>query len=306
MVTSPEMGLRSITRLWVVALGLAGCGAADVGRSPVQVDRVVASSPDDEAALREAVTGALGRGREFAVASGGLGGALRLGVWLSASDQAGPQVSAAQAELRPAAMFLHVELEVPAKLRSQFDVPTITAQAQLPGGVVSGAALASAAEAALAVLELRFELAAGRSEAAAALLQAEDPELRLLALEWVRDHPGAGLADAVAGQLEHESPQVVVLALEVLAVVGEERHAGAVVRRAERSPGLAREAYRALAALGGPDAVGFLRFATENEDEPGLRGEAERALAIALLGPGERVAARPLGVDLPRVARGHR
>jgi hypothetical protein len=299
------MGLRSITRLWVVTLGLTGCGATEVGRSPVHVDRVVASSPEAEMALREAVTAALGHGREFAVASGSLG-ALRLGAWLSPSDQAGPQHQAVEPEVRPAALFLHIELEVPATLRSQFDVATITAQALLPGGVMSGSALTAAAGLAVEVLELRLELAAGRTEAAAALLRVPDPEVRLLALEWVRDHPGAGFADAVAEQLEVESPEVVVLALEVLAVVGDERHAGAVVRRAERSPGLAREAYRALAALGGPDAVGFLRFATDNEDEPGLRAEAERALATALLGPGERVAARSLGVDLPRVARGHR
>jgi hypothetical protein len=300
------MRLRSITRLWVVALGLAGCGATDVGRAPVFVDRVVASSPGDEAVLREAVTGALGRGREFTAASGGLGGALRLGAWLSPSDQSGPQSSMTPSELRPATLFLHIELEVPATLRSQFDVPTITAQAGLPDAAVSGPALAHAAGAALEVLELRLDLAAGKSEAAVGLLKAEDPEIRLLALEWVRDHPGVGLADAVAAQLESATPEVVVLALEVLAVVGDERHAGAVVRRVERSPGLAREGYRALAALGGPDAVGFLRFATDNEDEPGLRAEAERALATALLGPGERVAARSLGVDLPRVARGHR
>jgi len=296
------MRLRSITAAWVVALGLVGCGATDAGRAPVLVDRVVASSPDEEVALREAVTGALGRGREFTAAPSGL----RLGAWLSSSDQAGPQPSMTRTDLRPAALFLHVELEVPARLRSQFDVPTITAQAELPGAAVSDAALANAAGAALAVLELRLDLAAGKTEAAVALLRADDPELRLLALEWVRDHPGAALADAVADQLEFEAPQVVMLALEVLVVVGDERHASAVVRRAERSPGLAREAYRALAALGGPDAVGFLRFATDNEDEPGLREEAERALATALLGPGERVAARPLGVDLPRVARGHR
>ena len=302
------MRLRSITRLWVVALGLTGCGADEVGRAPVTLDRVLASSPEDEAALREVVIDALGQSREFAATSGSLGtigGALRLGVWVSSSDQAGPLHAAALAELRPAATFLHVELEVPARLRSQFDVPTITAQAEVPGGS-SRPALARAAEAALAVLELRLELAAGRADAAATLLQADDPELRLLALEWARDHPGVGLADAVAGQLEHEQPQVVLLALEVLAVVGDERQAGAVVRRAERSPGLASEAYRTLAALGGPDAVGFLRFATDNEDEPGLRAEAERALAAALQGPGERVAARPRGVDLPRVARGHR
>jgi len=300
------MGLRSITLRWVVALGLAGCGAEDGGRAPVLIDRVLASSAEDEAALREVVSEALGRSREFAATTGGIGGALRLGAWLSPSDQAGPLHAAALAGLPPTAVFLHVELEVPPRLRSQFDVPTITARAEVPMAMLSKPALASAAEMALGVLELRLALAEGQSEAAVALLQTEDPELRLLALEWVGDHPAAGLADAVARQLEHEEPQVVALALEVLAVVGEERHAGAVVRRAERSPGLAREAYRALAALGGPDAVGFLRFATDNEDEPGLRAEAERALATALLAPSERVAARPHGVDLPRVARGHR
>lgn len=301
------MGLRRIAALWVVALGLAACGVEDGGRAPVLVDRVLAGSPADEAALREAVTAALATGQAFTAATGGLG-ALRLGAWLSPSDQGGAPrvVEEEEAAPRPAAMFLHVELEVPARLRSQFDVPTITARVPLPDARPTDAALTSAAAAALAVLELRLELAAGRVEAAVALLQAEDPELRLLALEWARDHPAAGLADAVAVQLEHEQAQVVLLALEVLAALGDERHARAVVRRAERSPGLAREAYRALGALGGPDAVGFLRFATANEDEPSLRAEAERALATALAGPGERVAARPIGVDLPRLARGHR
>ena len=57
---------------------------------------------------------------------------------MSPSDQAGPRVSAADPEVRPAEMYLHVELEVPARLRSQFDVATITAQAQLPGQVPLG------------------------------------------------------------------------------------------------------------------------------------------------------------------------
>ena len=300
------MGMRLMTTVWALVSALAGCNPADSGRSPVLIDRVVASSPEDEAALREVVTDALAHSREFAATMGGIGGALRLGAWLSPSDQAGPLHAAALGGLPPTAMYLHVELEVPARLRAQFDVATITARAEVPVAMLSRPALASAAEMALGVLELRLALAEGQSDAAAALLRTEDPELRLLALEWVRDHPGAGLADAVAGQLEHEQPQVVTLALEVLAAVGDERHAGAVVRRAERSPGLASQAYRTLAALGGPDAVGFLRFATDNEDDPGLRAEAERALATALLGPAERVAARPLGVDLPRVARGHR
>ena len=69
---------------------------------------------------------------------------------------------------------------------------------------------------------------------------------------------------------------------------------------------LAREGYATLAVLAGPDAVGFLRFAAANEDDLELQREAERALSAALAGSGERVPSRSHGVDLPRVARGHR
>lgn len=306
-------GLRSIAAGWIFACGLAGCGAGDGGRAPVTVERVLAGSPEREASLRAALGAALERSAEFVDASGRLG-ALRLAVWLSASDQDGPLHAAAvghgaledAASPSPSALFLHVELEVPSDLRSQFDVPAITTRMRLPDTDPAAPALASAAEAALQVLNLRLGVARGRGDAAAALLGADDPELKLLALEWIRDHPGPGLADAVAGQLEQGDPEVVALALEVLTAIGEARHAAAVVRRVERSPALAREGYRALAVLGGADAVGFLRFAAANEDEPGLRAEAERALSAALAGPGERVAARSHGVDLPRVARGHR
>ena len=274
------------------------------------IDRAVAGSPERDATLHAAVTAALDRSEEFADTPGRLGGALRLAAWLSASDQSGPAHAAgaagAAATAKPAALFLHVELEVPADLRAQFDVPAITARVALPDLEPGAPTLASAAEVALQVLGHRLGVARGRGEAAVALLGADDPELKLLALEWIRDHPGPGLADAVAGQMEQNDPQVVALALEVLTTIGEERHAAAVVRRAERSPALARAAYQALAVLGGADAVGFLRFAAANEDEPGLRAEAERALSAALAGPGERVAARSHGVDLPRVARGHR
>ncbi len=282
------------------------CGSDDAGRAPVEIDRVTAATPAQEADLRTAVTTALGSSADF-VTGGGLGGSLGLAAWISASDQALARVvPRAGGEVTPAALFLHIELEVPATLRKQFDVPAITARAALPDTEPTPEMLATAARSALEVLELRLALARGEPEAAALLLRAEDPELVLLALEWTRDHPGPLLADAVAGQVDHSDPQVVRLALEVLAEIGEARHASVVVRRVERWPALAREGYRTLAVLGGPDAIGFLRFAAANEDESELRGEAERALDAALANSGERVASRRHGVDLPRVARGHR
>ncbi len=292
----------------VVAIwGLLACGVGDARRAPVEIERVMAATPELEAGVRTAVATAMTGSEDF-MAGGGIGGALRLGAWISASDQAPgrgelPRVTGPAA---PAVLFLHVELEVPATLRKQFDVPAITARVKLPDTQPGPAQLEAAAREALEVLGLRLALARGEPEAAALLLRSGDPEVVLLALEWTRDHPSSLLADAVAGQVDSEDPRVVRLGLEVLAVLGEARHASVVVRRVERSPGLAREGYRTLAALGGPDAVGFLRFAAANEDESELRAEAERALDSALASSGERVASRPHGVDLPRVARGHR
>lgn len=301
LLWSPRMLRRSIVALSLVA-ALMGCGAGDGGRMVVEVDRVDASSAELRADLQTAVSEALASSAAFTAGSGRLGGALRLGTWVSASDLGGPP----RGGVTPSALFLHVELEVPAALRKHFDVAAITARARLPDTEPGPAALAAAARSALEVLELRLALAGGDAEAAALLLRAEDPELVLLALEWTRDHPSPLLADAVAGQVEHGDPEVVRLALAVLEGIGESRHASTVVRRIERSPALARDGYSALGVLGGPDAVGFLRFAAANEDDPELRREAERALSAALLDSGERVAARPHGVDLPKVARGHR
>jgi hypothetical protein len=292
---------RSPLLAWCV-VALFGCGAGGTGRAPVDLERVTATSPALESTLETAVADALGASAAF-VAGGRLGGALKMSGWVSASDQGGrPQVGAAPAS----ALFLYLELEVPADLRQHFDVAAIRARAPLARVDPTPVELRTAADAALEVLRLRLALARGDAEAAALLLRAQDPELVLLALEWTRDHPNPLLADAVADQVGHADLQVVRLALEVLATLGDERHASAVVRRVERWPALAREAYSTLAVLGGPDAVGFLRFAAANEDDPELRREAERALASALAGTGERVTPRSHGVDLPRVARGHR
>ena len=298
-------------RRLAMAMGLALCLACGVesGRAAVAIDRVTATSPELEAMLTTAVGEALADSPDFAVGGGRFAGALRLVGWVSASDQGGrpsrPGAGGAGGA-RPAALFLYLELEVPAALRRHFDVPAITARAGLDGPVPSQAGLLAAATTALGVLALRFALAGGDAQAAMLLLRADDPELVLLALEWTRDHPSPLLADAVAEQVGNADLQVVRLALEVLTQVGDGRHASAVVRRVERWPALAREGYATLAVLGGPDAVGFLRFAASNEDDLELQREAERALSAALVGTGERVASRPHGVDLPRVARGHR
>jgi len=301
------MRRRAASGALVLAIGgLLACGVGDARRAPVEIERVMAATPALEAELRAAVAIATAGSVDFEARSG-IGGALRLAAWTSASDQVPgrgevPRVAGPAA----AVLFLHVELEVPATLRKQFDVPAITARVKLPDTQPSPAQLEAAAREALEMLGLRLALGRGEPEAAALLLRSEDSEVVLLALEWTRDHPSSLLADAVAGQVDSEDPRVVRLALEVLAEVGEARHASVVVRRVERWPALARDGYRTLAVLGGPDAVGFLRFAAANEDESELRREAERALDSALASSGERVASRPHGVDLPRVARGHR
>lgn len=287
-----------------MALGLAlnlACEPSS-GRAVVAIEQVTATSPELAGLTQAAIVEAVAASPDFAT-EGGLG-ALRLAGWVSASDQGGrPQVGGG---VVPAALFLYLELEVPAALRRQFDVPAITARARLDGPVPSEAGLKLAATGVLGVLALRFALARGDAEAAMRLLRSEDPELVLLALEWTRDHPSLLLADVVAAQVANPELRVVRLALEVLAQIGDARHASAVVRRVERSPALAREGYATLAVLGGPDAVGFLRFAAANEDDLEQQRQAERALSAALAGTGERVPPRLHGVDLPRVARGHR
>ncbi|MBL9104273.1 MAG: hypothetical protein JNL82_25230 [Myxococcales bacterium] len=276
-------------RAWiapVLGLWLVACGGPP--RYEITVDRVVAGT-FDEAGVRTALADAVAASGEFA--AGEPHDALRLHASLVPGDDGPPR--------------LHLELGVPDDLRGHFDVPAIRASAPVDG------TLASAAAEAVQVLAWRFALARGRTDAAVGLLGAHDPETVLLALEWIRDRPAAAdpgpeLADAVARRLEQDDPEVVLLALDVLARVGQARHASAVIRRVERWPGLAREAYRTLGALGGADAVGFLQFAAANEDDAALQAEAARSLAAAQGGPSERVAARPSGVDLPRTVRGHR
>lgn len=288
--------LRLIAALALSPLLLAGCGADDSGRRPVRLDAVLSRDSAAEARLDAALRAALEQSTWFSPRSLELGGALRAGALLEREEASGRWV-------------LHLDLEVPPDLRPRFAATSISSATAVAAedGAPSLEALAGAAARAVFGLEAQCRLASGELRALDDLLASDDPEHLLLALRWVRDRADAARADAVATLLGHRDSRVSLAAVEVLGEVGGPDHAGAVVRRVQlMDPRATREAYRALAQLGGPDAVGFLGFAAANEDDPELRREAERALSAAMSGrrPGPAEVAR--GVDLPKVARGHR
>lgn len=279
----------------LVLLGvLGGCGE-DAKRFPVRVEvladgaRLVA---DDR--LEGAVEAALAESSMFAPRR--LGEGLRAGAALVREpDDERWQV--------------RVEVEVPRELEKAFAVPVIGAVATAGVGEQRppAEAIARAASEAVRGLEAQCRLARGDLQALSLLLGSGEPEQLLVALRFIRDREAGEHADTVVPLLEHRDPRVGRTALEVLGVVGRQEHAAAIVRRVQLlDPRATREAYRALATLGGPDAVGFLQFAAANEDDPELRSEAERALSSALSGRSPGAEAGPRGVDLPKIARGHR
>lgn len=275
-------------------LGILGCGE-DAGRFPVRVE-VVADGERlvADAQLEGVVEAALAGGSMFTPRSVGEG--LRAGAALVHDAEAG------QWQVR-------IEVEVPPELKPAFVVPVIGAVATAGVGPErpQPAALVEAAHAAVRGLEAQCRLARGDLEALSQLLASGEPDQVMVALRFIRDREAHELADRVVPLLEHRDPRVGRTALEVLGAVGGQEHAAAIVRRVHMlDPRATREAYRALAELGGPDAVGFLRFAADNEDDPELRVEAERALSSALSGRTRPAAASPRGVDLPKLARGHR
>ena len=146
---------RPIAAIWLsglLAVGSLACGPGDGGRTVVEIDRVDASSPALRAELQSAVGTALTDSLVFATGPGRLGGALRLAAWVSASDLGGPPQRGTG--VVPSALFLHLELEVPAELRKHFDVAAITARARLAELEPGPESLMAAARSALEVLEL--------------------------------------------------------------------------------------------------------------------------------------------------------
>lgn len=149
---------------------------------------------------------------------------------------------------------------------------------------------------AVEVLEARVSLAGGDRRAIAALLSADDPELLVLVLEWLRDHGERGQSgDEVATLLLHADDRVALLAIEALGTVGDAEHVHALldaVRLADSANAL--RTYDALAQLGGAEALRFLEFAAANEDDLEQRSAAKKALARLRESPGgSRQSLRP-------------
>lgn len=140
------------------------------------------------------------------------------------------------------------------------------------------------------ILQARLDLALGSPGAIEDLLRARDPELLILALEWVRDHPQpvSGHPPApsdlppvalLASLIDHRDQRVGLLAIEAIGQIGGPEHVAAVLERVRLTDTTqVSQAYDTIARLGGPEAAGFLEFAARNEDEPGRRAAAQRAL----------------------------
>lgn len=179
-------------------------------------------------------------------------------------------------------MRLMLNMDVPVDLKGVLDELEATVEVERAGGDSSVREdLPMAAERAVAVLDAKV-LLARTPRAAASLLRDIDPEIVLIALDWVRDQRDRGATDAVAALLHHRDSRVALLAIEVLGDVGGADEARTLIASARLSDrDHTGRLYEALAALGGPEAEGFLAFAARNEDDPALARLAERALGQA-------------------------
>lgn len=183
----------------------------------------------------------------------------------------------------------HAGLDFQATVELERSDGTVEIQRDLPVAVSRAAA----------VLQAKLVLARGEVEHVATLLRDEDPELNLLALDWVARKRRRDMADDVAKMLDHGDERVVLRAVECIGVVGGPQHVGQLVASARLADrGHAGRLYEALAAVGGDEARGFLEFAARNEDDPDLAAVAQRAL--------ERVDRARLPERQPPPPRGHR
>jgi len=156
-----------------------------------------------------------------------------------------------------------------------------------------------AVERALALLDAKITIARSSVDDVAPLLDDDDPEVVLIALDGVERRRLHALDDRVHALLDHDEERVAMRAVECLGVIGGPEHAPALLRAARLADRAhAYRLYEALAKLGGQHARGFLEFAARNEDDPELATRAEQALA-------QLVAQEPSAV-LDPVARGHR
>ncbi|MEZ4383408.1 MAG: HEAT repeat domain-containing protein, partial [Nannocystaceae bacterium] len=208
-------------------------------------------------------------------------------------------------------IYLQAQIEVPTGLRPVLGgVIHATVILEREGdGDGDGESLdedvAAAAARAFAVLDTRLALARGNPDAVRELLRSDDPELVVLALEWIREHTPADFSADLLALLEHGDARVATLAVECLGYAGDPGLALAIIRHARpMSREHTREVYRALARLRGAESLGYLRFAAANEDDSILREEAERSLRLALTGIPAEPPVSQRGAE--RLARGHR
>ncbi len=287
-------------------------------RSPSADASAAPSEPLELSRVRAGLVPLLEEVPELAPAeSGGAHEALGLQVWFSEHESAPllPAPEDAMMSIPPTSgareLLLVAELDVPESLRRAVGESRVSARVLLERDA-SGALptlegdVLLAAKRAFEVIGARLALARGDDGVVERLLADEDPELLLLALEWIRDRRPKIHTDAVVELLAHADPRVSRLAVESLGVVGDSRHAREIVKRVQLGdPDHTREVYRTLAALGGAEAVDFLEFAAVNEDDPVLRREAERAYSAARTT--EPTSRARVGARAPsHFARGHR
>lgn len=177
---------------------------------------------------------------------------------------------------------LALAMEVPPDLAGVLDELEATVEvARARGDSTIREDLPMAAERAVAVLDAKVQLAR-TPRVAGTYLRDPDPEIALVALDWVETQRDREAASVVSEMLHHPDDRVMLRAVEVLGQVGTAVEVPALIAAARLNDRAhTGRLYEALAALGGPDAEGFLAFAARNEDDPALAQLAERALDVA-------------------------
>lgn len=291
--------------LGVASVGLFACDSVQqAGPHALRIERVQQRLDDggvlDESRLKLTVSAAIGEHAGLRVASPGhRGPVLGAEVWFQeqVAEDGGREI------------YLQAQLEVPADLRPVLGAvihATVILERDGASDGLLDEDVATATARSFAVLDTRLALARGDQEVVRGLLEVGDPELVILALEWIRENTPAEFAEDVVGLLAHHDERVTALAVECLGYAADEGMVGPIIRHARpMSRTQTREVYRALARLRGPEALGYLRFAAANEDDSLLREEAERSLRLALTGIPAEPSMRPHD-PTDRLARGHR
>ena len=177
---------------------------------------------------------------------------------------------------------LRLQMEVPPDLAGILEELEATVEVfRSEGDSAIREDLPLAAERAADLLDAQVQLAR-EPRSAPTFLRDPDPEIVLIALDWVEAQHDVEAAPVVAEMLRHRDDRVMLRAVEVLGVIGTAAEVPALIAAARLNDRAhTGRLYEALAGLGGPDAEGFLAFAARNEDDPALARLAERALDVA-------------------------